>query len=136
MKKKKFIHIKEKKKSELKNFYSLAYSELYSDFNKKNFITFFKIMLFFNLTTAIRITVLMGVTFSSKFKFIRIRNLKRLLKILVLKFYFDYSYIKEKKFELLKTIITFKTVRYFFSLPLRGQRSRTHAKTRKKYSIV
>jgi ribosomal protein S13 len=137
MKKKVHLDKKLKKKNTVDHLVSLSYNQFALNFGVgQNFISFFKVFSYFGVLAGSRIAVLFGVPTSLKYNILNAYHFKKIFKIIYSKFYFNYSYVKDKRFDLLKTLITFKMIRFYFSLPLRGQRTRTHAKTRKKYNII
>jgi ribosomal protein S13 len=138
MRKKHHLNKKFKRKQHLNTFVSAAYNQFYLKNNRlaQNFVSFFRKFHCLGIVATLRISSLLGVSPFLRFNTLNRHHVRKIFRMLALKFYINYSYIKEKKFELLKTLITFKMIRYYFSLPLRGQRTRTHAKTRKKYNIL
>jgi small subunit ribosomal protein S13 len=140
MKKKKFVRTKTKKKYIItnKNFRILFRRQVFnnSDNATQNLISFIRRFYFYNFKNAYHIAALFGIKYNMKINFFSYEHWRLMSKITILKFYFNYSFLKQKKFEILKSISTFKSFRFYFSFPLRGQRTKTNAKTRKKYSIV
>jgi small subunit ribosomal protein S13 len=108
--------------------------------NKKKSLLFSSFLLNFfniNLTSAFRILKYCGVP-----KFQRLRKIKfskysniLLLKIIRFRVYTNLILKKKKSLEKLYKLPTFKSFRHKNNLPVRGQRTKTNAKTRKKYKI-
>ena len=67
-------------------------------------------------------------------------NLDLYLLFLELNFFYCYNLEKKNlkllKIDFLKKIKTYKGIRFSYFLPIRGQRTKTNAKTRKKYHII
>ena len=140
MKKKKHPSLKFKKKTlfNSRNFYKLFRRQFLQNYNSLNLISFVKRFYFFNLTSGYLMVSLLGFKHNMKLNFLKntVKHGRIIRKMMILKFYFDYAFVKKQKFKILKTLVTFKSIRCYFSFPLRGQRTKTNAKTRKKYSII
>jgi len=99
MRRKHYSIRKFKQKQHMNTFVKEAYSEFYLKNRKlsKNFITFFKKFHYLGVAGALRISRLLGVPPSLKFNTLNSFHVKRIFRMLALKFYIDYSFIKEKK---------------------------------------
>jgi len=96
-------------------------------------------MLFYNIniTTATRIMRSAGICFGLRFNFvfkkIRVQNLHFLIRD---KFYVNFILRKKRHLRALKKLETYRGLRYAANLPVRGQRTRTNAKTRIRREIL
>lgn len=142
MKKKKHDKSKVKKKISYTSgkFNRLFRKQFATNYKAMNLISFIKRFRFFNLTAGYSILALLGIRQSNRMTIFdnrtQMKHRSVIRKIIVLKFYFNRNLVKQKKFELLKTLVTFKSFRFYFSFPMRGQRTKTNAKTRKKRDVL
>ena len=116
------------------------FTDLYTNYYQKKNLTFFSFLLiFFNIgpSTAYRIIRACGIPTN-----LHIKNVSKSVDInslyFIVKEQFYYPHIELKAFRLkrLKLLETYTCSRYNKNLPIRGQRTKTNARTRKKFKIL
>jgi small subunit ribosomal protein S13 len=108
-------------------------------YNIKNFTVLGFLMLFYNISfsTCLMIIRRMGIPIN-----LHIRKLPPgitpdvIYFIIKDNYYFNHMRFKFKRLAFLRTLNTYKGLRYNKNLPVRGQRTKTNAKTRKKFNIL
>jgi len=108
-------------------------------YNLKNISLFSFFMLFYNInySTSFKIIRRLGVPMNLHIRTLGLNtDLDSIFFVIRDNFYFNYLNYKFKRLVFLKTLNTFKGVRYNKNLPIRGQRTKTNAKTRKKFNIL
>src|SRR4051794_2951162 len=105
---------------------------------KMTFLSFFILFSDINLTTSLRIMSAAGLKYGLKLIFLKKKKLNlQLLYFLIKDIYFiDYASIKNHALLTLPYLDTYNGIRYNKGLPIRGQRTRTNARTRRFYKTV
>lgn len=115
------------------NEFSITTSHFYK---KRNFLTVFVLFYGIGYTSAIKIMRELGLSDLCFIDKLICKNFNELfdfvLEIISLRVFF----IRKNRVARIRLWQTYRGIRHFRNLPVRGQRSKTNAKTRKKYKII
>lgn len=116
-------------------------NKFYYNYQINNLITNFTILNKFkkvyglNFYGCKQICFYFGFRYNIKVDFLTIRDLTNIYLFLKNNFNFFLFDLKLKNVKRIKFLKTYKGWRHIFNLPVRGQRSHTNAKTRKRFKI-